>query len=170
MFKFYCSHTSLTDDRNAPIVKSGLFRSVVEEYRRDNFPVVFKPLRTDVCDLCKFLDAAIESTHDLASRARLEQVRKDHVSRASLGYQLVHELYELAKLVDSATNAPFCAVLEYDYLKTLVYPILAEEPTHKYRATHKSLYRFGVNFAGQDESVVYFWDSQESKKVFCFLE
>ena len=67
-------------------------------------------------------------------------LHEDHLNRAQVGYDLVSELHQLAK--DPKNGL---ILFEYDYLKTMVYPIVNEEPTSKYRATHKSLIIFGVH-------------------------
>lgn len=141
-----------------------MFRKVLKTYKRDNKPVLFKQLRTDVCDFCVFLNAAIQTSTGAALKD-LERIREDHLQRAQDGYDVVSEFHRLAKEINPDTKTPYYILIEYDFLKTDVYPHLTEEPTHKYRATHKSLYRFGVYDSISGNTSVFFWDSQEAKKV-----
>jgi hypothetical protein len=160
MFKTYMKWTELTDKNHVAIVHYPQFRKILSTYAKNDVAVSFKRLRSDVCDCCMFLRACISTCHDALARKHLEQLLKDHEERATGGYEVVQALYAVA-------NLPSCpiALFEYDFLKTMVYPIVNEEPTFKYRATHKSLHIFGVHNPNTNASTLFHWDSQEGRKV-----
>jgi len=110
-----------------------------------------------------FLQANISTSTGIVLE-RLKAIRDDHIARAQEGYSVVQEFYRLANKEDSS-GVPLFIVMECDFLKTLVYPIVDEQPTYKYRATHKSLIRYGIHDGNHDKTTIYYWDSQEASKV-----
>jgi len=117
--------------------------------------------RTDVCDSCILFNALINaSSGDPERQKSLQSVWNGHKERSQYGYDLVTALRKLA-----ASDPTLVTVIENDYLKTLVYPIVNEEPTFKYRASHLSLHRFGLWDASTGKFHLSYWDSKDGFKV-----